>query len=189
MYRHVRSAVRESRRPACRAHIEGIVYMTDKELRKLRRDDLLQILINQQKQIDALNEQVQQGKDALANRDIAIQESGSLAEAALKMNGVFEAAQNAAEEYMAQMKKRADELVAEAEKQMAEARQTADNLVTNARTEAERIVSRARSEADTLARQTQSNGSALPQQSDEADAADEADGKRRRRHFWGNRGS
>ena len=65
--------------------------MTDKELRKLRRDDLLQILINQQKQIDTLNEQLEQSKQALANRDIAIQEAGTLAEAALKMNGVFEA--------------------------------------------------------------------------------------------------
>ena len=94
---------------------EGNEYMTDKELRRLRRDDLLQILINQQKQIDALNEQLQQSKEALANRDIAIQEAGTLAEAALKMNGVFDAAQSAAEEYVRQMRKRADALVAEAE--------------------------------------------------------------------------
>ena len=161
--------------------------MTDKELRKLRRDDLLQILINQQKQIDTLNEQLEQSKQALANRDIAIQEAGTLAEAALKMNGVFEAAQNAAEEYAQQMQKRADALVAEAEKRTKEAQSLADNVVRNARAEAERILSQARSEADSLARQAQTG--AQSQQSAANEVVKEEDDKRRRWPKWGNRGS
>jgi enamine deaminase RidA (YjgF/YER057c/UK114 family) len=161
--------------------------MTDKELRRLRRDDLLQILINQQKQIDALNEQLQQSKEALANRDIAIQEAGSLAEAALKMNGVFESAQNAAEEYVRQMHKRADALVAEAEKRSSEAQINADNLLRNARSEAERILSQARSEADSMARQAQVAGQG--QQSAVEEAVKNEDDKRRRWRIWGNKGT
>ena len=161
--------------------------MTEKELRKLRRDDLLQILINQQKQIDALNEQLQQSKEALANRDIAIQEAGTLAEAALKMNGVFESAQKAAEEYVQQMHKRADAVVAEAEKRSAEAQSLADNVVRNARAEAERILSQARSEADSLARQAQAG--MQNQQSPAAEAGKDEDDKRRRWRMWGNKGS
>lgn len=161
--------------------------MTDKELRKLRRDDLLQILINQQKQIDTLNEQLEQSKQALANRDIAIQEAGTLAEAALKMNGVFEAAQNAAEEYAQQMQKRADALVAEAEKRTKEAQSLADNVVRNARAEAERILSQARSEADSVARQVQTGMQA--QQSAPEEAGKGEDDKRRRWRMWGNKGS
>ena len=163
--------------------------MTDKELRKLRRDDLLQILINQQKQIDDLNAQLEQGKQALANRDLAIQESGSLAEAALKMNGVFESAQKAADEYMQQMRKRADELVAEAEKRSEEAGKQAENVLRNARTEAERILSGARSEAESLARQTQAAAAPTPQEISQSAEGDEGDTKRKRRHLWGKKGS
>ena len=162
--------------------------MTDKELRKLRRDDLLQILINQQKQIDDLNAQLEQGKQALANRDLAIQESGSLAEAALKMNGVFEAAQTAADDYLQQMRKRADELVAEAEARSAEMRQQAENVLKNARTEAERILGGARREADAFARQAQA-GSAPQNQDGGAPTADDADTKHKRRRLWGSKGT
>lgn len=161
--------------------------MTDKELRRLRRDDLLQILISQQKQIDALNEQLQQSKEALANRDIAIQEAGTLAEAALKMNGVFESAQNAAEEYVQQMRKRSDALVAEAEKRSAEAQSLADNVVRNAKAEAERILSLARSEADSLARQAQTG--AQGQQDAANETVKQEDDKRRRWLKWGNKGT
>ena len=160
--------------------------MTDKELRKLRRDDLLQILINQQKQIDALNEQLQQSKEALANRDIAIQEAGTLAEAALKMNSVSESAQNAADEYVQQMRKRCDALVAEAEKHTAEAQSLADNVVRNAKAEAERILSQARSEADSVARQVQTGMQA--QQGAPEEAGKGEDDKRRRWRMWGNKG-
>jgi cell division septum initiation protein DivIVA len=162
--------------------------MTDKELRKLRRDDLLQILINQQKQIDELNAQLEQDKQALASRDLAIRESGSLAEAALKMNGVFEAAQTAADDYLQQMRKRADELVAEAEARAAEMRQQAENVLNNARTEAERILGDARRNADAFARQAQA--ASEPQHQDGGEAAgDDADTKRKRRRLWGSKGT
>ena len=162
--------------------------MTDKELRKLRRDDLLQILINQQKQIDDLNAQLEQGKQALANRDLAIQESGSLAEAALKMNGVFEAAQTAADDYLQQMRKRADELVAEAQARSAEMQQQAENVLRNARTEAERILGGARRDADAYARQAQA-GSEPQNQNGGEPAGDDADTKRTRRRLWGSKGT
>ena len=58
--------------------------MTDKELRRLHREDLLQILIAQQKQIEDLSAALEDSEKALNDRKIAIEESGSLAEAALK---------------------------------------------------------------------------------------------------------
>ncbi len=162
--------------------------MTDKELRKLRRDDLLQILINQQKQIDDLNAQLEQGKQALADRDLAIQESGSLAEAALKLNGVFDAAQTAADDYLQQMRKRADELVAEAQARSAEMRQQAENVLKNARAEAERILGGARRDAETFARQAQAGSESQNQDGGEP-AGDDADAKRKRRRLWGSKGT
>ena len=109
--------------------------MTDKELHRLRRDDLLQILINQQRQIDELNAQLQSQQEALNNRNIAIQESGTLAEALVKLNGVCEAAQGAADEYQRQMRERADALLADAEKRSEEAGRAAERTLAEARLE------------------------------------------------------
>ena len=99
--------------------------MTDKELRKLRRDDLLQILIRQQRQIDELTEAVKRAEAELEKRDIAIQEAGSVAEAAIRLNGVFEAAQAAADQYGAEMRSRADALEETARKQAEDAKDMA----------------------------------------------------------------
>ena len=56
--------------------------MTDKELRKLHREDLLQILISQQRRIDELTAALEEAEGALNERKIALEESGSIAEAA-----------------------------------------------------------------------------------------------------------
>lgn len=122
--------------------------MTDKELRKLRRDDLLQILINQQRQIDELQASLEQAETRLNERGIAIEESGSVAEAALKLNGVFEAAQAAADQYLEQARARADQLQSEAQDAADKAKRTSDDLVASARAEADRILREARTQAE-----------------------------------------
>ena len=83
--------------------------MTDKELRKLRREDLLQILISQQKQIDELTAALEESEKALQDRRIAISEAGSIAEVALNLIEDFEKAYAAADQYPEQVKVQADE--------------------------------------------------------------------------------
>lgn len=78
-----------------------------KELRKLKRSELLEIMLAQSEEIDRLRKELAQ-KDALlaqkdaqlADRTIAIQESGSIAEASLRLTKVFEEAQKAADLYL-----------------------------------------------------------------------------------------
>lgn len=79
--------------------------MTDKELRKLKRMDLLRLLIAQDREITSLKEQIRQMKKKLASREIMIREAGSIAEAAIRLNGVLEAAQNAADQYLLNVQK------------------------------------------------------------------------------------
>ena len=74
--------------------------MTDKELQRLRRSELLEILLAQQKQIDSLKKELADANEQLAERKIVIEKSGSIAEAALKLNGIFEATQRAADQYL-----------------------------------------------------------------------------------------
>jgi len=74
--------------------------MTERELRKLNRTELLEMLIGQIRENEALQTQLDEANEKLARRAELAGESGSIAEAALRLNGVFEAAQAAAEHYL-----------------------------------------------------------------------------------------
>lgn len=74
--------------------------MTSKELKRLSRGELLEILIEQMEENDRLKAQVREMGQRLADRQIVLKEAGSIAEAALRLNEVFEAAQNAAQQYL-----------------------------------------------------------------------------------------
>ena len=81
--------------------------MTDKQLRKLKRVELLELMIEQGKEIEELKEDIARLEQELADRNILIEEAGSIAEAALKLNKVFEAAQEAADQYLENIRNRA----------------------------------------------------------------------------------
>jgi len=81
--------------------------LTEKELHKLKRGELLEMMLAQSREIDALRARVRDLEEKLADREIRIRESGSIAEAALKLNGIFEAAQAAADQYLENVKNRA----------------------------------------------------------------------------------
>lgn len=74
--------------------------MTDKELKRLSRGELLEMLIQQSKELERLRKQLDAAQTALQNREIAITNAGSIAEAALQLNGVFTAAQDACQQYI-----------------------------------------------------------------------------------------
>ena len=73
--------------------------MTDRELKKLKRNELLEMLIAQIEENERLKHRMEEQKRQLQDRQIAVEQAGSIAEAALKLNGVFEAAQSAAFSY------------------------------------------------------------------------------------------
>lgn len=74
--------------------------MTDKELRRLNRAELLQLLVEKSRQNDELQEQLRQANEKLSSRQILLENAGSIAEASIQLNGVFSAAQQAADEYL-----------------------------------------------------------------------------------------
>lgn len=74
--------------------------MTDKEVKKLNRAELLEVLLEQSREIERLRAENQELKIQLEDRRIQLASAGSIAEAALRLNGVFEAAQRAADEYL-----------------------------------------------------------------------------------------
>jgi len=79
--------------------------MTERDLKKLSRLELLELLLQERRENDKLKEQVQELQEKLDDRAIRIGECGSIAEAALKLNGVFEAAEAAAQQYIENVKR------------------------------------------------------------------------------------
>ena len=74
--------------------------MTDKELKKLNKAELLELLTIQSAENERLKRQLEEVQQKLEDRTILIERSGSIAEAALRINEVFEAAQKAADQYL-----------------------------------------------------------------------------------------
>ena len=74
--------------------------MTDKELKRLSRSELLEMLIAQMKENEALQSRLELAEAQLNDRQIAVEKAGTLAEASLSLNGVFQAAEAAAQQYL-----------------------------------------------------------------------------------------
>lgn len=117
--------------------------MTTKELRRLNRRELLELLVEQSRAAEELQRQVERLQEQLDSRKLALAEAGSIAEAALRMNHIFEDAQAAAQQYLdnvrdlpADQERRCREMIAETEARCAameeETRQTCRRLLAQA---------------------------------------------------------
>ena len=91
--------------------LEGL---SAKEVRRLRRVDLLEMLVEQGRELERTRAELAEARALLEDRHIAVSRCGSIAEAALKLNEVFEAAQAAADQYVANVRRVADARVADA---------------------------------------------------------------------------
>ena len=74
--------------------------MTDKEFKRLSRSQLIDIIYRFQLQVDELTAQNKELEKALADKRLRLEEAGNLAQAALVINNCFESAQNAADQYL-----------------------------------------------------------------------------------------
>ena len=77
----------------------------DRRLQKLKRDELLQILLEIEQENEQLAEENRRLKAQLAQREVILSEAGNIAEASLRLSGVFEAAQKAADLYVESVKR------------------------------------------------------------------------------------
>ena len=110
--------------------------MTQKELKRLSRAELLELLLNQTRKVEKLTERLDKAEAELENRRLKVESAGDLAHAVLEINAVMEAAQAAAQQYVENMKISCRE---ECEKITAEAKGEAERIIEEARLEAEKI--------------------------------------------------
>jgi len=102
--------------------------MREKELKKLSRAELLELLFQQTRQTEQLEKRLEKAEALLSERYLKIHEAGDLANAVLVINGVMEAAQAAAQQYLENIQKMEEQT-----------REECENLLAQAREEARRI--------------------------------------------------
>lgn len=118
--------------------------MTDKELKHLSRSELLEMLLAQVEENQKLKIRLDGLQAQLDNRQIMIDKAGSIAEAALQLSGVFQAAETAAAQYLENIRRLSGEGDAVCRRMEAEAREKAEVI----RAEADAYSRRIRSQAD-----------------------------------------
>ena len=83
--------------------------MTEQKLRKLSRMELLEMLLEQSKEVERLRQENQRLAEQLESRRIMIDEAGSIAEAAMELNQIFETAQKTADQYLQNVRQLCEE--------------------------------------------------------------------------------
>ena len=137
--------------------------MADKELRHMSRGELVEIIYELKRRETELQESNQALKDQLADRSLHIEQSGSIAEAAMELNQVFTAAQAAADQYLESVRLNCGSAEAMSEKILADARSQAETIVSEAHAKAAEITSA----AEQTRRQVEAECTALKQKTEE----------------------
>lgn len=74
--------------------------MTDKELRRLSRMELIQLLLEQTRETERLQKELDETKKELEDRRILISNAGSIVEASVQINQLMETAQKTVDQYV-----------------------------------------------------------------------------------------
>ena len=106
--------------------------MTDKEFKRLSRAQLIEIIYQLQLQIDTLNEEKQGLESELADKRLRLSSAGNIADAALEINDCFRSAQNAAEQYLNEIKAIREDTEAERERILTQAQAEAAAILADA---------------------------------------------------------
>ncbi len=117
--------------------------MTEKELRRLKRPDLIEIIYELQKQNKESLDKIESLEQELQERRLKMDKAGSIAEAAVSINGVFEAAQAAANQYLVSVKEDIDGM----EQKIFDTKAQCEEMIQNAQLRAEKILEEAKEEA------------------------------------------
>lgn len=107
-------------------------FMDDKKIKKISKKELLEILLSQAKRIEELEVELNKCKDKLGSKKIMIDEAGSIAEASLKLNDIFEAAQTAVDQYTANIHAKCKKLESDTKKECQKMKQEALEYVAQA---------------------------------------------------------
>ena len=128
--------------------------MTDKEVKRLSRSQLIEIIYQLQTREEELTDKNRRLEEELRSKRIRMENAGNIAEAALELNDVFRSAQNAAAQYLSEIQIIRE--TAEKERQQ---------IILAAQEEARQIIQKAKDEASLTiddTQRTKKNASVTP---------------------------
>ena len=117
--------------------------MTSKELRRLSRQDLLELLIRQEQENEQLEQTVAELEERLRKRNLIVKNAGSMAEAAMTLNGVFAAADEAVAQYKENLRRYCEDREKIYGKIVREAEDRAKEIIRAAEEEKKRMIKEA----------------------------------------------
>ena len=106
--------------------------MTERELRRLSRTDILELLLVQRRENEQLRCLLDQAQAQLADRTIQINKAGSIAEASLQLSGIFTAAQDSCQSYVDNIKLLSERQNAVCQQMEQETREKCDRMIAEA---------------------------------------------------------
>ncbi len=127
--------------------------MTEQELKKAGRRELLEIIYEMKKTELSLRNQLKEAQDELSDRRIKLEKAGSIAEAALALQNIFDVAQAAADQYLSSLKEAEHEIIFP-ETELDEL-QRRDDIIKQAEEEAQRLLDDTRCKCDAMLVQTE----------------------------------
>lgn len=137
--------------------------MTKNDAKKLRRGDLLELLIEQTEENQRLMNKISQLETKLSERVIVMEQAGSIADAALGLTEVFSQAQDSADRYLESIRQKQ----AEAEDALCQAREKAKQIEQKAQEEGQTTVRKAREEGQATLQKAQEEVQELTRQTRE----------------------
>ena len=129
--------------------------MTDKEFKRLSHFQLIDIIYQLQLKQEELIADNEALTKALDDKRIQVSKAGNIAEAALEIHNVMQAAQDAASHYLEEMQIRIDQ---EYQRILQKANDNAAAILEKAKQEAKTIVEEAQQEAVGIVEQARSEG-------------------------------
>lgn len=106
--------------------------MAEKELKKMSRAELIEIIYALKKNEEVLKAENAALQEKLNDKTVKIQQSGSIAEAVIVLNGIFQKAQDTADQYIQSVQCAQESAKAETERVLTEAQGTAERIVKEA---------------------------------------------------------
>lgn len=106
--------------------------MADRDIRKLKRMELMEIIYQLKKSEQDLQTQVETLQNQLLDKNLKMEKAGSIAEAALLLTDVFTSAQKTADLYVEEIRKRHEQTEAECRRMISEAQKEAEKIVQEA---------------------------------------------------------
>ncbi|MBR3382769.1 MAG: hypothetical protein IKG85_07030 [Clostridia bacterium] len=88
-----------------------------KPLKRMRRDELIEVIYRLMQSEEKLRTENEELKRRLREQEMNIENSGSIAEAALKLSGIFDSAQRAGEIFVKQYRAQAERMLERARRE------------------------------------------------------------------------